>query len=321
LFCVVSSLSTPLLPPPRVTVVLPTYRRSHLLERAVRSVQDQTEQAWELLIIDDNGAGHPDQTETATIAQRLGSDARIRYVVHSINRGGAAARNTGIDRARGPFVAFLDDDDQWHHEKLERQLRAFDAGGPDLALVYTRARAVDVHGVETLRPRAVSHGLNDLLRRNTIGSTSTILCAREALRAVGGFDDGLPAKQDVDLYLRLAGSYKMTLVDNVLVTLHLHEGDRIGKNLEALIQAHERFHAKHWHLIDQHPDIAAFRLRSLGRLLVQAGRTREARSVFAAASRWSPPDARTRLLLFMSTLLPRRVVEHIRSFTSSSPRS
>ena len=92
---------------PTVTIIIPTYNRAHLLGRAIRSVLTQTFHNWELIVVDD--ASTDNTKEVAYSFQ----DPRIHYLCHETNRGGPAARNTGIREARGLYIAFLDSDDEW----------------------------------------------------------------------------------------------------------------------------------------------------------------------------------------------------------------
>ena len=110
---------------PTVSVVIPTYNREHLVMRAIRSVVSQTFKDWELLVVDD---GSKDNTEDAV--QSFG-DPRIRFIKHEINKGECATRNTGIVAATGGYLAFLDSDDEWLPEKLEKQVELLDSLADD----------------------------------------------------------------------------------------------------------------------------------------------------------------------------------------------
>ena len=109
---------------PKVSVVITTYNRAALLPRAIRSVLAQTYEDYELIIVDDCSTD-----DTPEVVQRF-ADSRIRAVRHSDNRGQSAAVNTGIRLARGEYIAFLDDDDEWVDRKLSRQVRTLDASDP-----------------------------------------------------------------------------------------------------------------------------------------------------------------------------------------------
>jgi glycosyltransferase involved in cell wall biosynthesis len=294
-------MTQPRTPPPRVSVVLPTYRRTDLLERAIGTVLSQTETEWELIIVDDNGEGHPSQIAAAAVAARHVDDHRIRYVVHAHNQGGGAARNTGIAHARAPLVAFLDDDDAWYPSKLERQLACFEASPADVALVYGAYRRVSSTGpgrIET--PTPDGHSVAALLRRNGVGTTSLVMCRKAALDAIGGFDPTLRSRQDLDLYLRLAQRYPFAYVDAPLLDKHQHEGLAIGKDQEGTVDAHRRFYEKHRdaYALDRGAHHAC--LKRYGEEVLRTGRTREARGIFWQAWRLQPTSMATLGLLLAS---------------------
>ncbi|KAA2234782.1 glycosyltransferase family 2 protein [Salinarimonas soli] len=133
--------------PAHVTVIIPAYNRAPSLRRAVQSVLDQTHAAWDLLIVDDGSTDRPDEA----IAEFR--DPRISIIRHGTNRGVSAARNTGIAAARGRFVAFLDSDDVWLPQKLERQVAAVLAA-PDPDGVFCVAWTIVVRpgGVRVVLP-------------------------------------------------------------------------------------------------------------------------------------------------------------------------
>src|SRR5215468_5764628 len=106
--------------PPRVSVVVPVFNRPIAVARAINSVLVQTCQDFEIIVVDDAST---DDTAAAVASIR---DSRVRSIRHDRNRGGSAARNTGIEAAGAPLVAFLDSDDEWLPSKLERQLAVFD---------------------------------------------------------------------------------------------------------------------------------------------------------------------------------------------------
>ncbi len=278
---------------PRVSVVLPTYRRPDLLARAVRSVQNQSLPEWELIVVDDNDPAAPARLATREVMQPLLDDPRVRYLEHERNRGGSAARNTGIEAARAPLVAFLDDDDSWYPQKLAAQVDRLEGSPEDVALVYCSFRRVEQDGAhEIVRPRADAGTIAALLTRNGVGTTSAVMCRRSALLEVGGFDETLASRQDVDLYLRLALRFKLVYLDEVLLDFHRHAGDAIGKNMLKALEANERFDAKHAELYRRHPDAAHYRLLTKGTIQRWAGARADARRTFLRAWRARPLDLR-----------------------------
>lgn len=294
---------------PRVSVVVPTFRRPQFLRRAVDSVMRQTIDSWELIIVDDNDPDWPERRETEAVVAEYSTDRRVRYIRNPRNIGGGAARNAGIRAAGSEFVSFLDDDDEWHPTKLQRQLDCIEAAPADVALVYCRVRVVNaVTGREALRPTdGRSHSVRDLLRRNTIGTTSAVLCRASALHEVGLFDEALPARQDLDLYIRIAQRYALAFVDEPLVTLFVHGRARISTDFAGSIRALELFVEKHRSLIEADGEAQRALRYQLGYLLVAATRYPEARTVLLAAWRADPADLQVITRLAMTYSVPRAV--------------
>ncbi|WP_176500740.1 glycosyltransferase family 2 protein [Sphingomonas sp. HMP9] len=142
---------------PMVSVVIPTFGRATLVERAIRSVFAQTHQTTEVIVVIDGD----DPTTVATL-ERLG-DPRLRWIVHANQQGAGPARDTGAAASAGEWVAFLDDDDEWLPTKLERQLAAAPSDRP--ALLMTLFRWVSPRGdfVKPARPYSGSEPIDEWL--------------------------------------------------------------------------------------------------------------------------------------------------------------
>src|SRR5262245_44206142 len=114
---------------PRVSVILPTYNRSHSLPAAIASVLMQSHTDLEVIVVDDAS------TEDIEALVRSIGDDRVRYVRRNSNGGAAAARNTGLAEARGSYIGFQDSDDLWLPDKLSRQLSAFETLPNEIGVV------------------------------------------------------------------------------------------------------------------------------------------------------------------------------------------
>ncbi len=182
---------------PEVSVIIPTYKRAHLVERAIRSVLRQTFKSFEILVVDDGSADN-----TKSVVEAIG-DERIRYIRHDVNKGLPATRNTGIAAAKGSFIAFLDDDDQWKETKLQRQLeviREYDA--VLCGYISTRNRR---------NPRYSRTVVDsEVLRRGNIFAPSGLL-ARASVFDELRFDTELPrgVGEDWDMYIRMSQKYRI----------------------------------------------------------------------------------------------------------------
>ena len=198
---------------PRVSVIVTTHNRATMLPRAVRSVLVQTYEDYELIIVDDCSTDDtPEVTRTFT-------DPRVRVIRHPDNRGHPAAVNTGIRLARGEYVAFLDDDDQWLEAKLARQVEAADAD-PRVGLVYTWTDHFDAaSGARRPRGRGVISGdiSQDVVGWDLPAGTPTYLVRADAARQLGGFDETLTVCYDWDFMTRLSMCWHVAVVPEVLL--------------------------------------------------------------------------------------------------------
>jgi glycosyltransferase involved in cell wall biosynthesis len=224
--------------PTLVSVVIPTRNRRHLVSRAIASARAQTYPNIEIVVVDD---GSTDGT-----AGDLAQFGDVRLVRLEQPAGGAAARNHGIAASAGAYVAFLDSDDEWLPEKLERQAAVL-AGSPLLGAVYCRHISHDdVTGV-----RSVSHGAlytgditEELFSGRCPRTVSLFLVRRDALEEVGGFDESLRGFQDTDLWMRLSSKWRFGAVDEPLAVVHNHADSRITTDIDARLAALDGFLAK-----------------------------------------------------------------------------
>ncbi|MBI4219431.1 MAG: glycosyltransferase [Chloroflexi bacterium] len=213
---------------PLVSVIIPTFNRANLVERAVRSVLAQTVQDFEILVVDD---ASKDDTERVVRAIR---DPRVTYTRHDRNRGPGAARNTGIAKARGEFLAFLDSDDEWLPSKLQRQLDAFAKGSRRLGAVQcavfilTRDAGVAAEASENradglvLRPPAFRRDAFDSVLE-TLGMPSTgsvVMVHRNVIDAGIRFDESLPAYEDYEFFLQISRRFQVETLDDPLSIKH-----------------------------------------------------------------------------------------------------
>lgn len=203
-----------------VSVVIPVYNGETYLAAAVESVLRQTHPSVECVVVDD---GSTDRSGEIADGLSAAEPGRVR-VVHTENRGVAAARNCGIAAARADLVAFLDADDLWLPAKLERQLIAFRAR-PEAGIVYTGVHLVDAHGRYIGRMRAAPPAAalrNTLLMERPPLILTTGLVPRQVLDAIGGFDERLSTSADCDLACRIALRHDVTLVDEPLALWRQH---------------------------------------------------------------------------------------------------
>ncbi len=204
---------------PLVSVVIPTYRRAGILPRAIHSVRRQTYTNLEIIVVDDGSA---DGTEDVVKAI---SDARLRYVQHDSNRGLPAARNTGIRAAHGEYVAFLDDDDTWRAEKIEKQLRAIEHADAVLCAALVNGTQIKMHPRESVT-------LDDLRRDNAFDPSGLI--ARSVVLRDIAFDEQLRQGEDWDAFIRIAEKYRIAYVREPLVVYNDGAHERMTRSARNL---------------------------------------------------------------------------------------
>lgn len=265
---------------PAVTVVISTHNRAHLLGRAIRSVLAQTYPDYELLIVEDAST---DNTKEVVAGFQ---DKRIRYIRHETNRGGPAARNTGIKAACGRYIALLDDDDEWLPAKLEKQVQKFQQAPDTVGLIYSGAELLDKDGnsIRTDIPTLAGDVRDRLLWGSLFGSVSKALVKKECFDKVGVFDETLTSCQDWDMWMRIADIYGFDFVPDILVKIHAH-GARISTDLGSLIPGRTRMIEKHINDFRAHPAILVQHLKQIGKLHCINGTWREAARWFAKAAK------------------------------------
>jgi glycosyltransferase involved in cell wall biosynthesis len=206
-----------------VTVVIPAFNAGRTLADAADSVLGQSHQSLQLIIVDD---GSSDQT--AAVARRYGDD---RASLVSVEHGGAnRARNLGLARARGKYVAFLDADDYWLPGRLSRQLPLLETN-PRIEVVghLMRYQSIDSDRVLGISGEAIDESKMHRIREGRLVPfpLSSALFRVASVRAAGGFDEQLPAAQELDLYARVAHIGNFVTVPEVLGVYRLH-GDSIS---------------------------------------------------------------------------------------------
>jgi glycosyltransferase involved in cell wall biosynthesis len=213
---------------PLVTVVIPAYNAERWIEACVASALNQTWPSIECLVVDDGSTD-----ETATIAGSFGE----KVGVVSVSNGGVArARNIGLNAASGEYIAFLDADDQWHPEKIERQMSVFDSN-PALGLVYTSLALIDEdgHSLGVLEAPEPSEARRKtlLMEPPPVGLCQSAVVPAKVLATVGEFDQRLTTSADADLFCRIAAAYPVGVVREPLALYRLHTG-QMHEDLSAL---------------------------------------------------------------------------------------
>lgn len=216
--------------PPKLTVVVTCYNYARYVPTCLDSVRAQTFEDYEVVFVDD---GSTDDSEGAV--RPYLSDPRFRYVRRP-NGGQAKAKNTGIARATGDLVAFLDADDAWDPTKLAKQIPLF--ADPTVGVVYSRARYIDEHGTSVdfrfdgkyFRPRR-GRVTEHLFFDNFVPFSSSVV-RRSCLEKHGAFEESLRMGIDWDLWLRLSVQHAFNYVDEPLLLYRMGHPGQMSKNLE-----------------------------------------------------------------------------------------
>jgi glycosyltransferase involved in cell wall biosynthesis len=269
----------------KVTVIVPVYKVEKYIATAVASVVAQTYQSWELLIVDD---GSPDAS--VAICQQF-NDPRIQ-IIHQANHGVSAARNTGIRHAQGEIIAFLDGDDVWLPQKLEKHLAHLESS-PSVGVSFCRSAFIDESGgllgiyqLSQLKAIAPSY----ILYRNPIGNGSAPVIRREVLEAIKYsdaqhdcyFDEQLHHIEDIECWLRIAlqTSWQIAGIPEALTLYRVNSTGASTNELEQLkslenVLAKTRSYAPEFIAQWERP-AKAYQLRFLARRAIRVQATSKA---------------------------------------------
>lgn len=267
--------------PPSVSVILPVRDRADVVGQAVASVLNQTYGDLELIVIDD---GSTDGTLRVIHAI---ADPRLKIIEAGDSCGVSAARNLGIERARGRYLAFQDSDDIWTSTKLERQLAALrqaqDEISPLVGVSCCRGR---IEGTSILEGPPEGPGpfdALDLLTGALRERTPLLLVDRSVIDDSARFDPDMPAVVERDYLLSaLSGGTLLVGFDEVLVTIRRGRSDHVAQPRRASA-AYRLYLTKYRAVLEQHPDIAAWYQFQAMRESLRARDRREAISLLRPA--------------------------------------
>ena len=215
-----------------VSVIIPTYKRTvALVSRAVNSVRNQTYENVEIIVVDDSPADHPLRAEIAGYMATV-EDARVKYYQNEKNLGGSLSRNRGIELAKGDYITFLDDDDEYMPEKVEKQLEFMLSGGFDMTfselIIYDAdGRVVDYREYKDLSAFDKDTLLKYHLMKHLTG-TPTFMFKADKLREIGGFTDAIMGQEFYLMFKTIESGMKIGYFTHCHVKVYHHGGEAIS---------------------------------------------------------------------------------------------
>lgn len=209
-----------------VSVIIPTYKRSEMLPRAVKSVLEQSYKNIEVVVVDDNDPDTTWRKDTKERMLQFKNDSRVKYICHEKNKNGSVARNTGIKNSSGEIIAFLDDDDIYLPKKIEKQV-AFLLEHPEYMAVYSGW----IRGNQTILPTHQGDLSFDILSGNNIIYTNVIMMWKKCSEEFGGWDETFKRNQEAAFLLRFFDAgYKIGVVSNALVKFDVSDRSNAAAN-------------------------------------------------------------------------------------------
>lgn len=290
-----------------VSVIIPTFNRPSLLDRAIKSAINQTYKNLEIIIIDDGS------TEDIKKVVDSFHDNRITFLRHDTNKGVAAARNTGIKHSKGEYVAFLDSDDEWFERKIELQLSDLKRKGEEYLASYCKRESYDDEMEKMVKyslPGRDGNQLEHLLFECFI-SLSSVVVERRCFDQVGSFDEEMRQAEDWEMWIRLSRFFSFAYVDDILVRCHRHRSGRLSDTLDMNAPIYfARIYNVHFDVFKKHRKAHAQFLMRHGYALVHNGNPSAARMFFLKSMIINP---------FPLRLEP--IVATIKSLTSNGNQS
>ena len=221
----------------KVSVIIPTNNRAEFLRSAIESAVNQTFKDIEIIVADDKSKDH-----TLEVVKSF-NDRRVKYILNNGNEGPSAARNTAILASAGEYLAFLDDDDEWLPDKLQKQVKLLDHSKPNICGVYSNRLFIekttgkiisDNPGTERLKGNL----LNQLVIKSPI-HTSTAVIRKRCLYEIGLFEETISYMEDWDLWVRLSMHWDFEYISEPLAKINIHGYSHLSQNLEGQTAAKE----------------------------------------------------------------------------------
>lgn len=282
---------------PLISIIIPAYNSESVISRTIESVLAQTYDNWELIIVDD---GSTDNTKEV-VGQFVKKDKRISYIWQKNSGGAASPKNTGFKYAKGDFIAYLDHDDEWLSQKLEKQIELFKSNDK-LGVVSCNVFVInEIEKTSGERKLSRFKSVKDLLASagNYVFSNSSAVIPKKVIEKVGPRDENLKLFEDQDMFIRIAeAGYDIDSPPEILLKYYISKKS-LSQNFEKAAQDYERFINKHRNLLEKYPKVFSSHLRHLGTTCMLSGNGKKARNIFLESIKIFP-SLKGLLVLFFS---------------------
>ena len=216
---------------PLISVIIPTFNRSLLLQRAINSVLKQTYENFELIIVDDGSTDNTSEIVKDIIKRKTKQE--LVYIEQK-NEGVSSARNNGVRRSRGEWIAFLDSDDEWLVKKLELQVNFI----KNNANHWVHGEEVWIRNGKRVNQKKIHQKSGGDIFRSSLAlclvSPSTVMIHRELFIISGGFNEEFIVCEDYDLWLRLALEHEVGFIKDPLINKYGGHEDQLSQKFKAM---------------------------------------------------------------------------------------
>ena len=217
-----------------VSVIIPTYNTNNSLKRAIKSVLDQTYMKIEIIVVDDNNLNSTGRKNCERIMQCYKLNSKVKYVKHKQNINGSAARNTGVANSKGFYIAFLDDDDFFYKEKIEKQIQFMKKNNYDFCSCYCKI----YKNIYSFKIK--ENYISDVLFLKKAPQTSSFVLTKNLFLKLNGFDETYIRHQDYEFLIRACLVTKIGILPEVLYERANNNVDNRAKG-EKLEKVKEKF--------------------------------------------------------------------------------
>ncbi len=223
------------------SIIIPTYNRANLLPETIRSVQNQTFEDWECIVVDDGSTDHTKQV----VEEIIKSDPRIKYIYQE-NAERSAARNNGIRNSSGVYICFLDSDDHFLPNHLCDLVKIIDSQRIEKGMVIYQAINISNKNREITKLEQPGDNFVEFIYLNPI-SPSRVCVSKDVLDVLN-FDEDIVIVEDVILWMKIANSYPVYVTNHIGVKYHIHgensvdrKGNGSTKMYAGVVKAKKRY--------------------------------------------------------------------------------